>query len=344
MGPVGPLLFGREDDRKRLLDRVTASLDGHPWAVLIHGEAGIGKTALARSACQEVLIEGVQVLWGQCLRFGAVDAVYHPLLLALEGWLRQATFRQRSDLLAAVPPATLLLPSLGAPPTTSATGLMTVVDALVQHVVAQGPTVLVVDDVQWADAATWDAVSYLVAGFADQRLALLLTHRDEGLGSEDFQRWLNNLRRFPGVEELALNRLDEEQTGDQVAMLVGGPVEPKLVDEVFARSQGNPYFSELLVRRVGPQSDGLPVPPPDELSRALLDAWRGLLSPAREVTRVLAVGGRPIDARSLAAVAKDLGLETAGAVREALEGGVVVLEGASVWFRHPLLAAVLVDS
>ena len=43
--------------------------------------------------------------------------------------------------------------------------LMMVVDALLSRVVARGPTVLVVDDVQWADPATWDALSYLVAGF-----------------------------------------------------------------------------------------------------------------------------------------------------------------------------------
>ena len=43
--------------------------------------------------------------------------------------------------------------------------LMMVVDALLSRVVAQAPTVLVVDDVQWADPATWDALSYLVAGF-----------------------------------------------------------------------------------------------------------------------------------------------------------------------------------
>ena len=44
--------------------------------------------------------------------------------------------------------------------------LMMVVDALLSRVIARGPTVLVVDDVQWADPATWDALSYLVAGFA----------------------------------------------------------------------------------------------------------------------------------------------------------------------------------
>ena len=64
---------------------------GSPRAVLVHGEAGIGKTILVRNVCQQVQAEGAQVLWGQSLRFGAVEAMYHPLVLALEGWLARRT-------------------------------------------------------------------------------------------------------------------------------------------------------------------------------------------------------------------------------------------------------------
>ena len=72
-----------------MLDVVRAGLDGSPRAVLVHGEAGIGKTVLVRSVCAQVAGEGAQVLWGQSLRFGAVEAMYHPLVLALESWLRR---------------------------------------------------------------------------------------------------------------------------------------------------------------------------------------------------------------------------------------------------------------
>ena len=85
-------LSGRADERDRLLDAVRAGLGGTPRAVLVHGEAGIGKTSLVRSVCEEVVGEGAQVLWGQSLRFGAVEAMYHPLVLALEGgWARRTT-------------------------------------------------------------------------------------------------------------------------------------------------------------------------------------------------------------------------------------------------------------
>ena len=337
-------LSGRADERARLLDVVRAGLDGSPRAVLVHGEAGIGKTTLVRSVCEQVKGEGAQVLWGQSLRFGAVEAMYHPLVLALEGWLGEADDAERASVIEAVPGAALILPSLGASPTDGPSMLMMVVDALLSRVIARGPTVLVVDDVQWADPATWDALSYLVAGFGHQRLALVTTHRDEAAVSEHFQHWLGNVRRLPGTEELVLTRLDQDATGDQIAELLGRPPPPRLVEQVYERSRGNPYFSELLVRRGDLDSSELPDDLPDELSQALLDAWRGMSAPAREITRILAIAGRPTDLRTLAAIAAELGVSEAGSVREAVDAGVVVLGGDGVWFRHPLLAGVLAES
>ncbi len=144
-------LSGRAGERARLLDVVRTGLDGSPRAVLVHGEAGIGKTVLVRSVCEQVAGEGAQVLWGQSLRFGAVEAMYHPLVLALEGWLGEADDAERASVVDTVPGAALILPSLGAPPSDSPSMLMTTVEALLSRVIARDPTVLVVDDVQWAD-------------------------------------------------------------------------------------------------------------------------------------------------------------------------------------------------
>ena len=148
----------------------------------------------------------------------------------------------------------------------------------------------------------------------------------------------------PGTEELVLTRLDEDATGDQIAELLGRPPAPRLVDQVYERSRGNPYFSELLVRRGDLDSSELPDDLPDELSHALLDAWRGMSAPAREITRILAIAGRPTDLRTLAAIAAELGVSEAGSVREAVDAGVIVLDGDGAWFRHPLLAGVLAES
>ena len=113
---------------------------------------------------------------------------------------------------------------------------------------------------------------------------------------------------------------------------------------MYERSRGNPYFSELLVRRGDLDSSELPGDLPDELSSALLDTWRGLSAPAREITRILAIAGRPTDLGSLDAVAGEIGVAITASVRESVDAGVVVLDGEMIWFRHPLLAGVLAES
>ena len=90
-----------------------------------------------------------------------------------------------------------------------------------------------------------------------------------------------------------MTRLDQDATGDQIAELLGRLPSARLVEQVYEKSRGNPYFSELLVRRGDLDSAELPDDLPDELSQALLDAWRAMSDPAWEIARILAIAGRP---------------------------------------------------
>ena len=285
------------------------------------------------------------MLWGQSLRFGAVEAMYHPLVLALEGWLGEADEAERASVIKAVPGAALILPSLGASPAEGPSMLMLVVDALLSRVVARGPTVLVVDDVQWADPATWDALSYLVAGFAHQRLALVTTHRDEAAVSEHFQHWLGNVRRLPGTEELVLTRLDQDATGDQIAVLLGRRAASAVGGAGLRAVAGQPVLQRATRYDAATSTPpSCPTTCPTSSARRCSTRGAECRVRAREIARILAVAGRPTDLRTLAAIAAELGVSQAGSVREAVDAGVIVLDGDGVWFRHPLLAGVLAES
>lgn len=272
--------------------------------MFVHGEAGVGKTRLARAVCDEAAANGFAVLWGRCVRFGAVDAPYVPLIGALEGWAESAEARERSEVLDAVPAAGELLPSLGGHTSDSAVRLLSVVDALIQAIASHGPTVLVVDDVQWADLASRDALAYLVAGFRSQRLAVLTTYRDEEMVSGDpMHTWLADLRRLPSVTDVRLDRLSWDETEQQLALLLGGVPHRRLVDQVVRRSDGNPYLTELLVQGLTSTAEGLPTDLAAELTGALLAAWHRLSPPGREVMRLMAVAGRPTSIDDLREVA-----------------------------------------
>jgi predicted ATPase len=317
--------------------------------MFVHGEAGVGKTHLVRRIYDDTADGGFVVLWGQCVHFGSVDSPYLPLVAALEGWVDAADPDELSEVVDAVDGAADLLPSLGRHTPAGHVRLIPVVEALVMAIASRHPTVLVVDDVQWADLASRDALAYLVAGFRGQRVAVLTTHRDEELvAGHPMHGWLADLRRLPSVADLRLARLTRDDTEQQIAMLMGGTPQQHLVHEVVRRSGGNPYLTELLVKGLTPNDEHLPPGFPVELAEALLAAWHRLSESARETMRVLAVAGRPATVNDLTTVAatRAIAAESSNiAVAEATNQGIVVAQGAdSCWFRHPLLAEVLCDT
>ncbi|MFG1628277.1 AAA family ATPase [Kribbella sp. NPDC049227] len=350
MGGAGvlrsPRIAGRAEERRILGTAIRAAAEGRPCAVFVHGEAGVGKTRLVRVAADEAAARGVAVLWGRCVRFGAVDSPYGPLISALEGWAESADPRELADVLADVPAAGGLLPSLNAYTSSSAIRLLSVVDALVMAIASHRPTVLVIDDVQWADLASRDALSYLIAGFRGQQLAILTTYRDEELGTGDpIHSWLADLRRMPSVTGLRLDRMTWDETEQQLALLLGDHPHHRLVDDVVRRSDGNPYLSELLLEGITVGDEELPADLPAELREALLAAWHRLSAPGREVMRALAVAGRPTSIDNLREVAATRGIgpeAVTNALVEATDTGICVAQGTDrCWFRHPLLAEVL---
>ena len=339
---------GRARELELLAQALDEAADGVPRAVVVRGEAGVGKTRLVSAVCDRARERDLTVLWGTCVRFGAIESTFLPWVMAVERWLASAAEADRQRVLAEVPQAAQLLPSLGGGGSgTDAVRLMRVLKALVASIGARGPTVLVMDDVQWADPASRDVLTYLLAGLASERLLVLATVRDEGVPAEDpVHGWLADLRRLPSVAELPLARLSLEETAEQVAVPARAAPASSLVEDVHARTGGNPYLVELLCHDVDAGAQALPEGVPEDLSRALLEVWYRLSEPAREAARILAVAGRPSPLAGLeqacAAIAGTAAASVRAAVAEAIGAGVMVRPDAGqVWFRHPLLAEVL---
>jgi hypothetical protein len=343
---TGSRFAGRVAEQRRLAEVLSASAEGLPAAVLVHGEAGVGKTRLVREVTQEYQAAGHEVLWGTSVRFGAASVPFAPVVQALDHWALQVDPAVRSTVLGGSDELSTLLPSLGMGSPEVAPGrLLPIVDRVVQRIVAMEPTVLVVDDLQWADVSSLDLLAYLIAGFRGQNLALILTIREEErpLG-HPLRGWLADVRRLQGVSELTLSRLDLDETTQQIAHLLGRPPTEELVVDVLQRSGGNAYFTELLVRDLPEDAQRLPSRLPNALREALLARWHSLSEPARTLTRLLAVGGRPTTYDTLCTVTEDVVLvdDVPGLLREAVDGGVAQQVGdQEYWFRHPLLAEVL---
>lgn len=352
MGAVqfGPALrlADREVEQHLLAAALAGAARGEPCAVVVQGEAGVGKTRLVRDACDGLAPE-VEVLWGTCVHFGEASVPFAPVTGALRGWLARADQATRAEVLAGADELGMLLPALGAAGTDEPGRLLRLIDMVLNRLARRAPTVLVVDDLQWADRTSLDMLAYLTTGFhRDLRLALLATCREEHRGEgHPLHGWLADLRRIPGFTEIRLDRLDLAATEVQIEGVLGRVVDVDLATQVQERSGGNPYLTELLVRNLTGAETALPAAAPAALREALLASWHDMPVEARQATRILAVGGRPIESSLLVDVAGEHGV-TGEQLTRGLTGahdiGVIwPVRSGIVWFRHPLLAEILYD-
>jgi DNA-binding CsgD family transcriptional regulator/tetratricopeptide (TPR) repeat protein len=317
-------LVGRAGEIDAVVGLVDAAVRGEGGALLVSGEAGVGKTALVLEASERVG-NVAAVLWASCLPLTSLAVPFLPLASALRGWAADRD----------VP-----VPVLGGSAEDGPAGFDAWLDALCR----QGVVLLVVDDLQWADQSSLDVLMYVLAGMAGRRLAVITTVRT-GEESQSLRRWLADVRRLPGVAELRLGRLDRVATGEQLAGLLGRPPHQSLVDDVCARTRGNAYLNTLLVRGLSPDVRSLPAGLPTDLREAVIRTWRGLSTPAQELTRLVAVAGRPQRADQLDEVTAATGVSgdvVVPLLREAVDAAVLEVGADGMyWFVHPLLAEAL---
>src|SRR5262249_13187939 len=158
---------------------------------------------------------------------------------------------------------------------------------------------LVVEDVHWADSATLDCLTVLFRAGRRSGLRLVVTCRaDEAPLAAHVADWLAQARSGPGGEEVRLGPLSRAEVGGAVAGPAGGPAPARVVDELFARAEGNPFFTEQLVAAAlaGRADAGLRVPAglPARLAELLTARAGRCAGEARTVLAGLAIAGRPL--------------------------------------------------
>jgi DNA-binding CsgD family transcriptional regulator len=342
---VGGHLVGRDSERAMIGSLLRGAAQGSPSALLLTGEPGIGKTSLVAEATSGPGADGQLVLWGRCLRFGAHSSPYLPIAQALTHWYRQAEPAERERVLEGAGHLATIAPSLG---TTGGPAdlarIIPLVATVLDRIAALKPVVVVVDDVQWADGTSLDVLAYLMAGFGTgQRLSLLITYRDTGLGDgHRLHGWLADVLRLPSVSRLRLDRLGMAEIEELIAGLHPGAASVDLATEVFERSGGNPYLAELLARSPRQEQQR---PHQDGLDQALLGSWHRLAPEGRELLQLLAVGGRPVAVPVLRRLVTARGHDPAAVdawLGEAYAESLVTVDPEDqAWFHHPLVADVV---
>ena len=328
---AGSVFVGRTEELAQVRSVLHAALAGRFSALLVSGDAGIGKTRLVERACamcREHAGPDLVVISASCLPLTSMTVPSLPVRRAL---------RQVPDELD--PPR---LAADGAGPAAPEA----LDDWLDDTCRAHAGVLLVVDDIHWADGATLDILMYVLAAPTDRRLAVLMTLRRGEVGTSDgLARWLADVRRMPALSELRLGPLDRTETREHLAALLGTRPHESLISEVHGRSGGNPYLSRLLVEGLPADAQHLPTDLPADLRGAVTRPWHHISTAARALVLAVAVGGEVAESRALSRAVDIAGTpvaDTPALLREAGDAGILdVTAGGGYWFHHPLQAEAL---
>jgi len=295
-------LLERDHDQQTLAAALDAAMTGRGRVALVSGEAGIGKTSFVEQFIA-TRANDVRVLRGHC------DALFTPTPLGpLYDIAGQTCGKLSAQLERTAPRAALF---------------STLLDDLRA---GARPTLLLIEDLHWADDATLDLVKFLGRRLAQTRVLLLLTYRDDEVAAQPALRvLLGDLATSSVAVRIALSRL----TVDAVRVLIAG--RPLDARALHRQTSGNPFFvSEVLSNAGG----GIPRTVRD----AVLARAATLDSAGRDVLEAAAVIGSRIESRVLERVVSGDGLA------DCIRAGLLETAGDSVVFRHELVReAVLAD-
>lgn len=299
---------------ERVLD---AARGGSGAAVLVAGEAGIGKTRLASELARRARDAGCAVLLGRSIDLVGTQLPYQPFVEALrplgtpwqvDGQAPGSQLRVFEDTLA-----------------------------LLAQRAATAPVLLVLEDLHWADTSTLDLVVFLAHNLDGQPLVLLATCRPDDPGSAARMRRLaDGVRRSGSALLLQLGPLERAELLELLAAHAENALPAGLTDAIADRAEGNPFFAKELLAASGEHSGGLP----QELRDVLLQRVTRLDQPTQGVLRLAAAAGREVEYPLLRAAMELPDRDLRDALRAAVDGGVLVAEAEtrSFRFRHALLA------
>ena len=357
---------GRAEEVRSLVGALDQSIGGTLEVRLILGEAGVGKSTLVRQLLPEARFRGAVVATGRALEaesrppFGpwadVVTSLHAHGLTAARPW----------PLLERLAPALRDAESAGdvAPPIDARHGhqLLQELIAYLQSASLSRPLVIALEDMHWADLASWDALEFILAHVDEARICIAITLRSEEAAYGTVRERRQRLSRDERARELLLPRLSEAEVREWLqGVLHRSDLGDDLVSFVLRHTEGNPFLVTQLLRAMGeegvfahtgaawtwviPASLALPVGMSDLVGRRLSRL-------PHEALRILVTAAAIGRTFSLALLAQAAEVSTeavldavdAGLASSVLEPARAVDDGDSYQFAHALLVDAVLRS
>jgi DNA-binding CsgD family transcriptional regulator len=340
--------IGRERELAELEASLGDARDGQPRLVFVAGESGVGKSRLLGEFERRARALGARTVGGECIELGEDELPFAPLVGAVRPLARadDPAFDGLPEF--ARGELARLAPELGAPAPErtedregeSQRRLFDALLSLLEQLGADDGVVFWLEDIHWADRSTRAFLAFLNANIRDERVLVVSTYRSDELHRRHPLRpLLNELERGPCARRLELPPFDRGELEAQLTDILGNIPSEEVVDRLFARSEGNPLFTEELLAG---GLDGRGALPPT-LREALLTRLDDLSAAARQTLGLLAVAGRADDATLIAAGSLQAA-ELREALREAMGSYLIRTDDAErLTFRHTLFREVVYE-
>ncbi|GHA11595.1 LuxR family transcriptional regulator [Streptomyces tauricus] len=351
-GPfMGPFI-GRADELARLTQVLDRARAGEARAVLVAGDAGVGKTRVLAEAAGQAAAAGTTVVTGHCVDLGDVGLPYLPFTEILGVLAGDERF---SGTLAAHPVVDRLI-GQGGDGARDAGGrpqLFEGMAALLAELTRAAPLLLVLEDLHWADQSSRDLLRFLLSrgvlggagsagGAPGQRLAVFASYRADDLHRRHPLRpLLAELVRLPAVERLELRPMPDGEVARLVRSQRTAPVPAATIRRIVERAEGNAFYAEELLAATSETVSGAASAVPSGLADVLLSRFEQLTPTAQQVLRTAAVAGRRVEHDLLRDAVQLPEEELESALREAVGRQLLVAGGdsggGSYSFRHALI-------
>ncbi|MGH2754872.1 MAG: helix-turn-helix transcriptional regulator [Actinomycetota bacterium] len=334
---ISSSFIGRRDELEALLSGFADAQRGLSRAFFIAGEAGVGKTRLVTEFTAS-LPESTYLLWGSCRGAGDGGSPA-PFRDGIRSLMEKHEAGATTELRMLLGRLGWLAPdgtAAEAPEHAAETQVFELFREALAVLAEDAPVVIVVDDLHWADRSTVALLGYLLHRLGSESLLLCMTYRSDELPPDHYlQTWLaEHLRRR--VTHLELGRLDRFETRTQMAAILGSAPPDHLVDAIYDRAGGNPFFAEELLNAA---VDGDEVDLPLSVRQLLLARLAKLPPAVRTVIRTMSASSRPIGSAMLARVLDERETALFEPLRLAVEQHILVADPREdrFGFRHALL-------
>jgi len=358
-------LYGRNEEIRKLFDLFEAAVKGRNECCLVYGYSGVGKSALVNEIDRPLVRERGFLVQGKFEQFQQGEA-YTAIAAAFRGLVQQVLVETEERLAqwrealneALVPNGRLvvdLVPELSLiigdqpavaelPPAEARNRLHIVLTHFLRVFAGQGhPVVLFLDDLQWSDAPTLELLRRLITSRELSHLLLIGAYRNNEVGVGHPLRLLfDDLQAQQNIHLLALGPLDRDSIAHLVADALGRDPQETLAlsNMLFDKAQGNPFFTNELLRQL--HEEGAIVPDPvtgkwswdldaahwfdvsNDVVEFMVDNLRRLPGSTQRVLQLAACIGNTFDLYTLSTIYEHPAVETAVALLPALKQQTVV--------------------